>query len=152
MIEKIRKNFSKKVQKESFTVALLLISFGIKEKFSRKCLNFCDLRRNKINFPKIILLLLKAIKNLEENRKYKEKLSCDLWLSLPNMKVTQKQMSWTVLKNLLSVKKYGLKNLLPDFTVTFRDIFQNNEKLISSNWERKVEYGNPVSVSSRPKA
>lgn len=78
MIEKIRKNFSKKVQKESFTVALLLISFGIKEKFSRKCLNFCDLRRNKINFPKIILLLLKAIKNLEENRKYKEKLSCDL--------------------------------------------------------------------------
>ena len=152
MIEKIRKNFSKKVQKESFTVALLLISFGIKEKFSRKCLNFCDLRRNKINFPKIILLLLKAIKNLEENRKYKEKLSCDLWLSLPDMKVTQKQMSWTVLKNLLSVKKYGLKNLLPDFTVTFRDIFQNNEKLISSNWERKVEYGNPVSVSSRPKA
>ena len=78
MIEKIRKNFSKKVQKESFTVALLLISFGIKEKFYRKCLNFCDLRRNKINFPKIILLLLKAIKNLEENRKYKEKLSCDL--------------------------------------------------------------------------
>ena len=152
MIEKIRKNFSKKVQKESFTVALLLISFGIKEKFSRKCLNFCDLRRNKINFPKIILLLLKAIKNLEENRKYKEKLSCDLWLSLPDMKVTQKQMSWTVLKNLLSVKKYGLKDLLPDFTVTFRDIFQNNEKLISSNWERKVEYGNPVSVSSRPKA
>ena len=34
----------------------------------------------------------------------KEKLSCDLWFSLPEIKVTLKQLSETVLKKFMSVQ------------------------------------------------
>ena len=54
----------------------------------------------------------------------KEKSSCGLWFSLPDVKVSLKQLSEIFLKNSYPWKFMSLeKHLLPNFTVAFVDIF-----------------------------
>ena len=56
---------------------------------------------------------------------------------------------WHGSEKFISVKIHVLKEAsVASSKVTFVDILQNDEKLISSIWSQQVEYYNSVSVSS----
>ena len=73
--------------------------------------------------------------SLTEMENMKEKLSCDLWFCLLDVKVTITQLLETVLKNSCPQKCMSLKkHLFPNFTVAFVDILRNRGKLVYSVW------------------
>ena len=93
---------------------------------------------------------LSSRKSLMEMRNMKEKILCDLWFSLPDMKVILKQLSEMFLKNSCLWKFMSLKkHLWLNPSMTFLYILQSNEKMVCSIWSQEIEYCNTDSVSSR---
>ena len=94
-------------------------------------------------------LLLKAIKKLDGNGKYERKIIMWFMILTKRYESNLKATVWHGSEKFISVKIHVLKEAsVASSKVTFVDILQNDEKLISSIWSQQVEYYNSVSVSS----